>query len=103
MTSPLLDEAELVMRSWISRQRCQYPLDVGERLFVLSCAQSYGDRDSVKIRIVSEFQGALDCFARPGMIGLMFVNAVGTPAFRMAPWGGTEPRLVTDPLAFGIP
>ena len=41
--------------------------------------------------------------AHQGMIGLMFVNAVGTPAFRMAPWGGTEPRLVTDPLAFGIP
>ena len=35
-------------------------------------------------------------------IGL-FVNAVGTPAYRMAPWGGTEPRLVTDPLAVGIP
>ena len=41
--------------------------------------------------------------ARQGMIGLLFVNAVGTPAYRMAPWGGTEPRLVTDPLAFGIP
>jgi len=45
----------------------------------------------------------VDRIAREGMIGLMFVNAVGTPAFRMAPWGGTEPRLVTDPLAFGIP
>ncbi len=45
----------------------------------------------------------VDRIARQGMIGLMFVNAVGTPAFRMAPWGGTEPRLVTDPLAFGIP
>ncbi len=41
--------------------------------------------------------------ARQGMIGLLFVNAVGIPAFRMAPWGGTEPRLATDPLAFGIP
>ena len=38
-----------------------------------------------------------------GMIGLLFVNAVGIPSFRMAPWGGTEPRLATDPLAFGIP
>lgn len=45
----------------------------------------------------------VDHIARQGMIGLLFVNAVGTPAFRMAPWGGTEPRLVTDPLAFGIP
>ncbi|MCZ6635816.1 MAG: Ldh family oxidoreductase, partial [bacterium] len=45
----------------------------------------------------------VDRVAREGMIGLMFVNAVGTPAFRMAPWGGTEPRLVTDPMAFGIP
>lgn len=45
----------------------------------------------------------VDRIARQGMVGLMFVNAVGTPAFRMAPWGGTEPRLVTDPLAFGIP
>ena len=43
---------------------------MGESLFVLSCAQSYGDRDSAKIRIVSEFQGAPDCFARPGMIVL---------------------------------
>ena len=38
-----------------------------------------------------------------GMIGLLFVNAVGIPSFRMAPWGGTEPRLSTDPIAFGIP
>jgi len=45
----------------------------------------------------------VDHIARQGMIGLLFVNAVGTPAYRMAPWGGTEPRLVTDPLAFGIP
>ena len=45
----------------------------------------------------------VDRIAREGLIGLLFVNAVGTPAFRMAPWGGTEPRLVTDPLAFGIP
>lgn len=45
----------------------------------------------------------VDRIARQGMIGLMFVNAVGIPAFRMAPWGGTEPRLATDPLAIGIP
>ena len=45
----------------------------------------------------------VDRIAREGLIGLLFVNAVGTPAFRMTPWGGTEPRLVTDPLAFGIP
>lgn len=45
----------------------------------------------------------VDQIAREGMVGMMFVNAVGVPQFRMAPWGGTEPRLVTDPLAFGIP
>lgn len=45
----------------------------------------------------------VDHIAQQGMIGLMFVNAVGTPGYRMAPWGGTEPRLVTDPIAFGIP
>ena len=45
----------------------------------------------------------VDHIARQDMIGLLFVNAIGTPAYRMAPWGGTEPRLVTDPLAFGIP
>ena len=58
------------MGSWISRQLCQYLLDVGESLFVLSCAQSYGDRDPAEIRIVSELQGALDCLARSGMIVL---------------------------------
>ena len=41
--------------------------------------------------------------ARQGMIGLLFVNAAGIPAYRMAPWGGTEARLATDPLASGIP
>lgn len=41
--------------------------------------------------------------ANHGMVGLCFVNAIGTPGYRMAPWGGTEPRLVTDPVAFGIP
>ncbi|MCH2664656.1 Ldh family oxidoreductase [bacterium] len=45
----------------------------------------------------------VDHIAQEGMIGLLFVNAVGTPGYRMAPWGGTEPRLVTDPVAFGIP
>ena len=45
----------------------------------------------------------VDHIAQQGMIGLLFVNAVGTPGYRMAPWGGTEPRLVTDPIAFGIP
>jgi uncharacterized oxidoreductase len=45
----------------------------------------------------------VDQIAQEGMIGLLFVNAVGTPGYRMAPWGGTEPRLVTDPIAFGIP
>ena len=45
----------------------------------------------------------VDHIAQQGMVGLLFVNAMGTPAFRMAPWGGTEPRLVTDPIAFGIP
>ena len=37
---------------------------------MLSRAQSYGDRDPAKIRIVSEFQGPLDCLACPGMIVL---------------------------------
>ena len=45
----------------------------------------------------------VDDIARQGMIGFLFVNSVGIPAFRMAPWGGTEPRLSTDPLAVGIP
>ena len=45
----------------------------------------------------------VDQIAKRGLIGLMFVNAVGIPSYRMAPWGGTEPRLVTDPLAFGLP
>ena len=45
----------------------------------------------------------VDLIAREGMIGMMFVNAAGVPQLRMAPWGGTEPRLLTDPLAFGIP
>jgi len=41
--------------------------------------------------------------AQQGIIGLLFVNAAGIPAYRMAPWGGTESRLATDPLAVGIP
>ena len=41
--------------------------------------------------------------ARRGLVGLLFVNASGIPAYRMAPWGGTEARLATDPLAQGIP
>ena len=45
----------------------------------------------------------VDLIAGKGMIGMMFVNAAGVPQLRMAPWGGTEPRLLTDPLAFGIP
>lgn len=45
----------------------------------------------------------VDRIARKGLVGLLFVNAVGIPSFRMAPWGGTEPRLATDPLAIGIP
>ena len=45
----------------------------------------------------------VDQIARQGMVGMMFVNAAGVPQLRMAPWGGTEPRLLTDPLAFGIP
>ncbi len=44
-----------------------------------------------------------DRCARDGMVALLFVNAVGIPAYRMAPWGGTESRLATDPLAIGIP
>ena len=45
----------------------------------------------------------VDSIARHHMIGLLYVNAVGIPAYRMAPWGGTESRLATDPLAKGIP
>ena len=45
----------------------------------------------------------VDSIARHDMIGLLYVNAVGIPAYRMAPWGGTESRLATDPLAKGIP
>jgi uncharacterized oxidoreductase len=45
----------------------------------------------------------VDRIARQNMIALLFVNAVGIPNFRMAPWGGTEPRLATDPMAIGIP
>ena len=52
---------------------------------------------------IGRLSNYVEQIARQGMIGLLFVNAKGTPAFRMAPWGGTEPRLVTDPLAFGFP
>ena len=45
----------------------------------------------------------VETIARHDMIGILYVNAVGAPAYRMAPWGGTEPRLATDPLAKGIP
>ncbi|MEE2659330.1 MAG: Ldh family oxidoreductase [Candidatus Latescibacterota bacterium] len=45
----------------------------------------------------------VDRIARHDMLALLFVNAVGIPAFRMAPWGGTEPRLATDPMAIGVP
>ena len=41
--------------------------------------------------------------ARRDLAALLLVNAVGIPAYRMAPWGGTEARLATDPLAFGAP
>ncbi len=41
--------------------------------------------------------------ARRDLAALLLVNAVGIPAYRMAPWGGTEARLATDPLAFGVP
>jgi uncharacterized oxidoreductase len=44
-----------------------------------------------------------DRSAREGMAAVVFVNAVGIPAYRMAPWGGTESRLATDPMAVGIP
>ncbi len=39
--------------------------------------------------------------AQQGLVGLLFVN--GTPTCRMAPWGGTESRLGTNPLALGVP
>ena len=41
--------------------------------------------------------------AQEGMVALLFVNASGIPAYRMAPWGGTAARLATDPLAAGVP
>ncbi|MSR82825.1 MAG: Ldh family oxidoreductase [Candidatus Latescibacteria bacterium] len=40
--------------------------------------------------------------ARQGAIGLLFVNAHGGSG-TMAPWGGREPRLGTNPIAIGIP
>ena len=43
----------------------------------------------------------VDKIARQDMVGLLFVN--GTPVYRMAPWGGTEARLGTNPLAQGFP
>ena len=43
----------------------------------------------------------VDQLARDNMIGLLFVN--GSPTCRMAPWGGTEARLGTNPLATGVP
>jgi uncharacterized oxidoreductase len=43
----------------------------------------------------------VDKIARQAMVGLLFVN--GTPVYRMAPWGGTEARLGTNPLAQGFP
>ena len=39
----------------------------------------------------------VDRIARQGMIGLLFVNAVGTPAFRMAPWAGPNHALSPIP------
>ena len=45
----------------------------------------------------------VDRLARRDLAALLLVNAVGIPAFRMAPWGGTEARLATDPLAIGVP
>ena len=43
----------------------------------------------------------VEWIARQRMIGLLFVN--GTAPCRMAPWGGTEARHGTNPLAAGIP
>jgi uncharacterized oxidoreductase len=45
----------------------------------------------------------VDRIARRDMAALLLANAVGIPAFRMAPWGGTQARLATDPMAIGIP
>ena len=41
--------------------------------------------------------------ARRDLAALLLVNAVGIPAYRMAPWGGTEARLATDPWPSGSP
>ena len=40
--------------------------------------------------------------ASQGVISLLFVNAHGA-GVSTAPWGGTQPRLSTNPLAVGIP
>ena len=72
---------------------------------VLEKAQAHG-LGAVAVRganHIGRLGSYVDSIARRDMIGLLYVNAVGIPAYRMAPWGGTESRLATDPLAKGIP
>jgi LDH2 family malate/lactate/ureidoglycolate dehydrogenase len=44
----------------------------------------------------------VEAAATEGMIGVLAVSG-GTAAATMAPWGGSEPRLSTNPLAIGFP
>lgn len=39
--------------------------------------------------------------AAEGLVSLHFVNVISTPV--VAPWGGTDARLVTNPMAIGVP
>lgn len=44
----------------------------------------------------------VECLAQDGLIGFFCCNAQGFGQF-VAPWGGKEPRLTTNPLAWGFP
>ena len=41
--------------------------------------------------------------AEQGMIGIFSLSGGGIPAAVMAPWGGKDARLSTNPIAFGFP
>ncbi len=71
---------------------------------LLQKAQQYGVA-SVSLRNTSHI-GRLAAYplmvAQAGMIGLVFVNA-GRMGFQVAPFGGIDGRLGTNPLAFAAP
>ena len=72
---------------------------------VLDKAQAHG-LGAVAVRganHIGRLGSYVDSIARHNLIGLLYVNAVGIPAYRMAPWGGTESRLATDPSGQGDP